>query len=65
MAGRREKRGKPASEVPHPKAELRWWLAATEEWQGSDGDGDRGAAAKAVQARALRQGGGGCRICGA
>jgi hypothetical protein len=45
-AGRQGRRGNEAGEVPHPKAKLRWRLAATEERRGSDGDGDRGAAAK-------------------
>jgi hypothetical protein len=44
--GKGEGRGNQAGEDPHPKAELRRWLAATAEQRGGSCDDDRGAAAR-------------------
>jgi hypothetical protein len=55
-AGRGEGRGKQAGEDNYPKAKLRWWLTAIEEWQGSNGGRGRGSVRVAALARAMRQG---------
>jgi hypothetical protein len=64
-AGGRETEGKWASEDPHPKAELRWQLAAAAERRGGGCAGNRNAAAMVARLGLRGRGGSGCGICGA